>query len=151
MDNNKLKPWQGWALFGGSMVVVFGLGLLASSLLERRAEVASIFNNRRTPMEGIVAQNEKFKSDFPREYTSWKNTENTDFESEFNGSEAKDVLAQRPTWLFLWAGYAFFVNTPHPRHMHAMRYACNATHWRRIRTDAASARYFWNCKARLHD
>lgn len=121
MDNNKLKPWQGWALFGGSMVVVFGLGLLASSLLERRAEVASIFNNRRTPMEGIVAQNEKFKSDFPREYTSWKNTENTDFESEFNGSEAKDVLAQRPNMVILWAGYAFSWEYTTPRgHMHAI-------------------------------
>lgn len=44
----KLKKWQGWALFGGSMIVVFLLGLLASSLMERRAEVASVFNNKRT-------------------------------------------------------------------------------------------------------
>ena len=50
----QLKRWQGWLLFGGSMVVVFILGLLVSSLLERRAEVVSIFNNRKTPMEGIV-------------------------------------------------------------------------------------------------
>ena len=49
----QLKRWQGWLLFGGSMVVVFILGLLVSSLLERRAEVVSIFNNRKTPMEGI--------------------------------------------------------------------------------------------------
>ena len=42
----KLKSWQGWLLFGGSMVVVFVLGLSVSALMERRAEVASIFNNR---------------------------------------------------------------------------------------------------------
>lgn len=56
-----LKKWQGWILFLGSMAVVFVLGLLVSSLMERRAEVASVFNNKRTVFEdSIVAQNEKF-------------------------------------------------------------------------------------------
>jgi hypothetical protein len=49
----KLKSWQGWLLFGGSMVVVFVLGLCVSALMERRAEVASIFNNRKTVIKGI--------------------------------------------------------------------------------------------------
>lgn len=49
-QQRKLKTWQGWALFGGAMLIVFCLGLLAASLMERRAEVASIFNNRRFPM-----------------------------------------------------------------------------------------------------
>ena len=64
----KLKSWQGWLLFGGSMVVVFVLGLCVSALMERRAEVASIFNNRKTVIKGIEARNELFKDDFPREY-----------------------------------------------------------------------------------
>ena len=37
----KLKSWQGWLLFGGSMVVVFVLGIIVvSALMERRAEVS---------------------------------------------------------------------------------------------------------------
>ena len=53
----QLKQWQGWILFGGSMAVVFILGLLVSSLMERRAEVASVFNNKRTVFEDeIIAQ-----------------------------------------------------------------------------------------------
>ena len=48
----KLKSWQGWLLFGGSMVVVFVLGLCVSALMERRAEVASIFSNRKTVIKG---------------------------------------------------------------------------------------------------
>ena len=52
----KLKSWQGWLLFGGSMVVVFVLGLCVSALMERRAEVASIFNNRKNVIKGIEAQ-----------------------------------------------------------------------------------------------
>ena len=111
----KLKSWQGWILFGGSMAVVFVLGLLVSSLMERRAEVASVFNNKRTVFEdSIVAQNEKFKADYPREYETWAQTEDTSFESKYNGSEEVDVLEQRPEMVVLWAGYAFsrHYNTP---------------------------------------
>jgi len=42
----QLKKWQGWLLFGGAMFIIFVLGMLCSSMLERRAEVASVFNNR---------------------------------------------------------------------------------------------------------
>ena len=97
------------------MVVVFLLGLLVSSLMERRAEVASVFNNKRTVFEdSIVAQNEKFKADYPREYETWAQTEDTSFESKYNGSEEVDVLEQRPEMVVLWAGYAFsrHYNTP---------------------------------------
>ena len=117
----QLKRWQGWLLFGGSMVVVFILGLLVSSLLERRAEVVSIFNNRKTLMEGIVSENSKFASDFPREYETWKQTADTTFKSEFNSSQAVDVLAQRPNMVILWAGYAFSWDYATPRgHQHAV-------------------------------
>lgn len=107
-QQRKLKTWQGWALFGGAMLIVFCLGLLAASLMERRAEVASIFNNRRFPMkDSIVSLNDSFAADFPREYETWKMTADTTFESEFNGSQRKDVLAQRPNMVILWAGYTF--------------------------------------------
>ena len=123
MSEKKLKSWQGWALFGGSMVVVFVLGLLTSLLMERRAEVASIFNNRKMPMKGeaIHAPNEDFRTDFAREYDTWHQTIETDFESENNGNEAKDVLEQRPNMVILWAGYAFSWDYTTPRgHMHAI-------------------------------
>ena len=82
-----LKKWQGWLLFGGAMVIVFFLGLLCSSMLERRAEIASVFNNRRTQMtDSIVSQNEKFAKDFPREYETWAMTEDTSFVSKYNSS-----------------------------------------------------------------
>ena len=32
------KPWLGWLLFLATVIVVFFLGLLASSIMERRAE-----------------------------------------------------------------------------------------------------------------
>ena len=118
----KLKSWQGWALFGGSMVVVFLLGLLVASLMQRRAEVASVFNNKRTEFtDSIIAQNEKFKADYPREYETWAQTEDTSFESKYNGSEEVDVLAARPEMVVLWAGYAFSRDYNTPRgHKHCI-------------------------------
>ena len=94
--SRQLKKWQGWLLFLGAMVIVFVLGLLCSSLLERRAEVVSVFNNRRTPMtDSIVAQNEKFAEDFPHEYETWSMTEDTSFVSKYNSSQEQDALATR--------------------------------------------------------
>ncbi len=118
----QLKKWQGWTLFGGAMVVVFLLGLLVSSLMERRAEVASVFNNKRTQFtDSIVAQNEKFKADYPREYETWAMTEDTSFVSKYNSSQEVDVLEQRPEMVVLWAGYAFSRHYNTPRgHKHAL-------------------------------
>lgn len=118
----QLKKWQGWLLFGGSMLIVFVLGLICSSLLERRAEVASVFNNRRTPMtDSIVSQNEKFKEDFPREYETWAMTEDTTFKSMYNGSQERDILESFPDIVIIWAGYAFSKNYNTPRgHRHAI-------------------------------
>lgn len=83
----QLKKWQGWLLFGGAMAIIFILGMLCSSMLERRAEVASVFNNRRTVMtDSIVSQNEKFAEDFPKEYQTWAMTEDTSFVSKYNSS-----------------------------------------------------------------
>ncbi len=96
----QLKKWQGWALFGGSMIVVFLLGLLEDS---------------------IVAQNEKFKADYPHEYETWAMTEDTTFRSMFNGSQETDELADRPEMVILWAGYAFSRHYNTPRgHKHAL-------------------------------
>ena len=88
----KLKSWQGWLLFCGAMAVVFVLGLVVSSLMERRAETVSVFNNKRVEITGIEARNEVFGENYPRQYETWKETANTDLKSEFNGNEAVDVL-----------------------------------------------------------
>ena len=88
-NKNNLKYW---GIFGGSMVLVFCLGLVASAFLERRSEVASIFNNRKNPMKGqeIVARNDEFKSDFPREYKTWEQTLETNYETEDYFKDAPD-------------------------------------------------------------
>ena len=114
MNDRKLKPWQMWSIFGASMVAVFVLGLLVSSLAERRAEVASIFHNRKTVLDGQEPRNELFKSDFPREYETWAATADTTFASRYNSSDDTDVLSERPNMVILWAGMLSLGSTRHP-------------------------------------
>lgn len=117
----KLKSWQGWLLFGGTMIVVFVLGVLAVSINERRAEIASVMNNKKVEIKGIEAVNEKFAPNYPREYETWTQTADTSFRSQFNGNQMVDVLEARPEMVILWAGYAFSKDYSTPRgHMHAI-------------------------------
>ena len=132
------------------MVVVFVLGLCVSALMERRAELASVFNNRKTVIEGIEARHDAFKSDFPREYQTWTETAKTDFQSEFNGNVAVDVLEQRPEMVVLWAGYAFSKDYSTPRgHMHAIEdiTATLRTGAPATATDGPQPSTCWTCKS----
>jgi len=64
---------------------------------------------------------DKLELRYSREYRSWKNTADTSFASLFNGSQAVDLLAERPNLVVLWAGYAFSKSYCTPRgHMYAI-------------------------------
>ena len=67
------------------MVVVFVLGMIAASVNERHAEVTSVMNNKKTEITGIEARNDKFESNYPREYQTWEATADTSFKSLYNG------------------------------------------------------------------
>jgi nitrite reductase (cytochrome c-552) len=44
------RPWVGWVIFGITMLLVFFLGVLASSIIQRRAE-ANLLNVPRYAIE----------------------------------------------------------------------------------------------------
>jgi len=111
----KLKSWQGWLLFAATLVVVFVLGLIAASVTERRAEIVSIFNNKKIEIKGIEPRNEIFGENYPREYETWAQTADTSFRSLYNGNNSVDVLEERPNMVILWAGYAFSKDYNAPR------------------------------------
>lgn len=120
-ENKKMKPWVAWLLFFVTVGVVFLLGMLAASITQRRAEVTSIMNNKKVKITGIESRNEIFAENYPREYESWTKTADTTFQSEFNGSNMVDVLADHPEMVILWAGYAFSKDYSSPRgHMHSI-------------------------------
>lgn len=120
-NQRRLKPWLGWLLFGGALVIVFLLGLLAASVTERRAEIQSIYANKKVEIPNGEARNEIYGINYPRQFETWQNTADTTFVSKYNSSDIVDVLAQRPEMVIFWAGYAFSREYGTPRgHMHAI-------------------------------
>jgi nitrite reductase (cytochrome c-552) len=102
----KEKPWFGWLLFLSTLAIVFVLGLLASSIVERRAEGSFAY----TPVVGygeFEPRNSVWGQNFPREYQSYMQTSDTSFRSKYNGSQTIDMLEEDPRLVILWAGYGF--------------------------------------------
>ncbi|MDR2678223.1 MAG: ammonia-forming cytochrome c nitrite reductase [Zoogloeaceae bacterium] len=111
----KRSPSVGWLLLIAVMVIVFLLGLLASSITERRAEVATLYNNKKVEISGIESRNDQWGLNYPREFDSWKQTREKDFKSKYLGNVPEDVLESRPNMVVLWAGYAFSRDYSAPR------------------------------------
>lgn len=115
------RPVIGWAFFLAALVVVFFIGILAASITERRAEIATLTANRLEPIEYMDPKSENYKNNFKREYDTWKKTQNMDFRSKHNGNQVQDVLEDRPEMVILWAGYAFSKEYNAPRgHMYSL-------------------------------
>ena len=93
-------------LFVVTIVVVFLLGLLASSIINRKSEakykyVPNVVIGENEP------RNEEWGKNYPREYQSYMQTADTSFRSFQGGSASIDMLAEDPRMVVLWAGYAF--------------------------------------------
>jgi len=102
----KEKPWVGWIIFVTTVAAVFLLGMLASSIVERRAEAIFAYTPQIT-FDQFEPRNEKWGELFPREYDTYMKTAETDFRSKYNGSKMVDMLEESPRMVVLWAGYAF--------------------------------------------
>lgn len=100
------RPWLAWVLFLLTVVVVFLLGLLASSIVERRIEAAYV-NVPRTEISQFDPRNEVWGENYPREFQSYYATADTTFESKYNGNVMIDMLERHPAMVVMWAGYLF--------------------------------------------
>ncbi|MCW3804217.1 ammonia-forming cytochrome c nitrite reductase [Plebeiibacterium marinum] len=100
------RPWLAWILFLATIIVVFLLGLLASSIVERRAE-ASFVNVPKNELSDFEPRNELWGENYPREFQSYYQTADTLFASKYNGSAMWDMLEVDPRLVVLWAGYGF--------------------------------------------
>ncbi|MFZ5941114.1 MAG: ammonia-forming cytochrome c nitrite reductase [Bacteroidota bacterium] len=117
----KEKRWKGWALFIITLVVVFFLGLLASSIIERRTEAQFAYVPQ-IDYPDWEPRNELWGKNFPREWESYLKTSDTTFRSLYNGSASIDFLERDPKMVILWAGYAFSKDYYQARgHLYAIR------------------------------
>lgn len=117
----KGNPAIGWGIFIVAMIAVFLLGLLASSITQRRAETTRLFDNQRVAVAEFETRSDRWGENFPREHDTWLQTMRTDFSSKHLGNVQESTLDQRPDMVVLWAGYAFAKDYSTPRgHMYAI-------------------------------
>ena len=101
----KNKPWLGWLLFFGTAVIVFLIGLFASSIIERRSESATLQMVK--PINDWEPRNEVWGENYPREFETYLKTLETNYASKHGGSVMIDYLEKYPELVVMWAGYAF--------------------------------------------
>ena len=97
---------KNWILFVITAIVVFFLGMLASSVINRKNEAKFAYS----PMVKInenEPRNDVWGKNFPKEYQSYLQTLDTNFASYQGGSHMIDLLEEDPRLVILWAGYGF--------------------------------------------
>ena len=97
---------RNWLLFIATVVVVFLLGMLASSIMDRKAESRFAYQPQVDIGEG-EPRNEVWGENFPRQYQSYLRTADTAFASYQGGGNLRDMLEEDPRLVVLWAGYGF--------------------------------------------
>ncbi len=146
MENNTnktgRKPWINWLIFLATVVIVFGLGLFASSILERRTESKLYFQTVKE-IPDWEPRNEVWGENFPREYETYASTLDTSFSSAHGGSATIDYLEKYPELVVLWAGYAFSREYNQGRgHYYAVKDIRET-----LRTDVPQPATCWTCKS----
>src|SRR6056297_1395158 len=102
----KNKPWIGWALFISTMIVVFLLGLLTYTIMERQTE-AQFAYVATTDLDPLDPRAEAWQEFFPRQFDTYREMADTTFRSKYLGSYRKDLLKAHPQMVILFAGYGF--------------------------------------------
>jgi len=146
MENNSgktvRKPWVNWLIFLATAIVVFVLGLFASSILERRTESKLYFQTVKA-IPDWEPRNEVWGENFPREYETYASTLDTGFSSPHGGSATIDYLEKYPELVVMWAGYAFSREYNQGRgHYYAVKDIRET-----LRTDVPQPATCWTCKS----
>ncbi len=107
MNTRKRSPWVNWTLFIVTLAVVFFLGLLVSSITERRAEAIFAYKPK-VKLDKFEPRNEVWGGkNYPKEYETYRKTQQTDLHTPHGGNAMRDVLEENPEMVVMWAGYGF--------------------------------------------
>lgn len=142
MDAVQQKPWLGWILFLGTAALVFIIGWLGASIMERRGE-ALLNQQVLRPIAQWEPRNEVWGQNWPREFETYKATRDISFRSKYAGSAPIDILERDPNLVVLWAGYAFSREYNQARgHAWAIQDIRST-----LRTDVPQPGTCWTCKS----
>ena len=143
------RPWLAWVIFLSTIAFVFILGLLASSIIERRAEAAFV-NVPKANINPFEPRNAIWGENYPREFQSYYGTADTSFRSKYNGNAMIDMLEVDPRLVVLWAGYGFSKDYNQGRgHFYSITDLQNSLHTGgpKNATDGPMPSTCWACKS----
>jgi nitrite reductase (cytochrome c-552) len=136
------NPSLAWILFAATVVIVFLVGWLAASIMERRSEAVLQYQTVK-PIAEWEPRNEVWGENYPREFETYAATVDTTFRSKFGGNGARDLLEEDPLNVVLWAGYAFSRDYNQARgHYYAIKDIRNT-----LRTAVPQPATCWSCKS----
>jgi nitrite reductase (cytochrome c-552) len=112
--------WRGWVLFVLALAATFALGVLGASVFERRQEA-----RQRLPVREIelakATDSAQWADNFPREYESYRRMLDSTTKTTYGGADPRDLLAETPANVVLFAGYGFALDYLQARgHTHAV-------------------------------
>ncbi len=106
MSERKSKKGITILVIAATAIVVFLLGLLAASIVERRVETTKRLTATKK-IDRWEPRNEVWGENYPYEFESYLKTLDTTFKSKYAGSAFRDYLKETPALVILWAGYGF--------------------------------------------
>jgi nitrite reductase (cytochrome c-552) len=133
--------WRGWALLILASIATFLLGILGTSIMDRREEA-----RERLPLKSIgkwEVDNAIWGENYPREYASYKEMYDHSKHTKYVGPFPRDYLAETPANVVLFAGFGFGKEYNQARgHVYAIE---DVTKTKRV-TDKTAATCF-TCKS----
>ncbi|MDR1038622.1 MAG: ammonia-forming cytochrome c nitrite reductase subunit c552 [Deltaproteobacteria bacterium] len=115
-DRSSVSVWLvGIFIFCGAAAGMLILGLASYLAVEKRAETATVFNNRKVEITGIEPQNAIWGTNYPREYRTWAKSADMSPQSLYMGGAPLDRLRSRPFMAVFWAGSTYAMDYQAPR------------------------------------
>ncbi len=97
--------WIGWVVFIVVLGATFVLGILATSILQRRREALPPKPLR--PIAEWETDSSKWAENFPRQYDRYRRMLDDTTRTKYGGAFPRDYLEETPANVILFAGYGF--------------------------------------------
>lgn len=136
-----LPTWAGWLLAAGVAVLIFFLGGLAASIVQRRME--AVRQPPREPIDRLESDSSRWAGNFPRQYSRYRMMADSTTRTVFGGADPRDYLEETPANVILFAGYGFAKDYRQARgHVWAVE---DVTHTGRLSPKTPAS--CWTCKS----
>ncbi|RMF90701.1 MAG: ammonia-forming cytochrome c nitrite reductase subunit c552 [Planctomycetota bacterium] len=133
--------WVGWAIFAVLLIATVLIGVLGSSILQRRQE--ALPQKPLKPIGRWETDSSKWAENFPREYDRYRRMLDDTTKTKYGGAFPRDYLEDTPANVILFSGYGFAKEYRQARgHVYAIEDVTSTA-----RVGAKTPATCWTCKS----